>query len=149
MPTGNPNIGQIAKEKGTTFKPGVSGNPKGVPKGTKHLSTYIKEMLLDERLEVVTPEEIAHVKKYTKAPIAAIIMVNIHRAAQGDTKAADWLAKYGYGTKLDIDLTGDIEQRLIIETRQAGSAPKVVTREANTLEGEVIETKALTDGDAD
>ena len=37
------------------FQPGVSGNPKGRPKGTKTLKTYVAEMLRDmddeEKLE--------------------------------------------------------------------------------------------------
>ena len=37
------------------FKPGVSGNPKGRPPGTKSLKTYAKEYLLslsdEEKLE--------------------------------------------------------------------------------------------------
>lgn len=30
------------------WKPGQSGNPAGKPKGTKHLSTWMQEMLEDE-----------------------------------------------------------------------------------------------------
>ena len=42
-------------EKPWLFKPGVSGNPKGRPPGTKSLKTYAKEYLLslndEEKLE--------------------------------------------------------------------------------------------------
>lgn len=38
-------VKQTNEEKPWLFKPGVSGNPKGRPKGSKTLKTYVAEML--------------------------------------------------------------------------------------------------------
>lgn len=49
------DITEPKTEKPWLFKPGVSGNPKGRPPGTKSLKTYAKEYLLslsdEEKLE--------------------------------------------------------------------------------------------------
>lgn len=86
------------------WKPGQSGNPKGKPKGTKHLSTWIREMLSDDNY-TVTLKEGLKIKSYKGAPIKAIIAAQIHLAVNGNQKAFEVLAKYGYGSKLDISNT--------------------------------------------
>ncbi len=49
------DISDEKQNKPWLFQPGQSGNPKGRPKGTKSLKTYVKEMLQDmnddEKLE--------------------------------------------------------------------------------------------------
>lgn len=80
------------------WKPGQSGNPKGKPKGTKHLSTWIQELMEDKSVIRTIPGN----KGETLAPIEAIIRTLIVKAVEGDVKAFDLLAKYGYGTKLDL-----------------------------------------------
>lgn len=77
------------------WKPGKSGNPAGKPKGTKHLSTHIRELMEDENFTV----SLSNGDKFKGAPIKAIISALIIRALEGDAKAFDALAKYGYGTK--------------------------------------------------
>jgi hypothetical protein len=120
---------------GTQFKAGQSGNPKGLPKGTKHLSTHIKE-LLEQPTELLALDYDGKIKKIKTAPIKAIIMANIYKAAEGDLKAMDNLAKYGYGTKVDVDVSGGTDNRVIIETRHAGSLDS--GREQHIIEGEVL-----------
>ena len=88
--------------KDTQFQPGVSGNPKGKPKGAKHLSTHIQEMLNDENFSTYLTDARDGWKEYRGAPIKAIVKTAMIKAIQGDTKAADWLAKYGYGQKLTL-----------------------------------------------
>jgi hypothetical protein len=80
-----------------SWKPGQSGNPAGKPKGTKHLSTWIREMLEDDSFTA----KLASGKTAKGAPVKAIIQSLAVKALEGDMKAFDLLAKYGYGTKVD------------------------------------------------
>lgn len=80
------------------WQPGQSGNPSGKPKGTKHLSSWIQELMEDE--EFIHKVKGGKTKK--EVPIKAIVTTLILKAIDGDTKAFDLLAKYGYGTKHDI-----------------------------------------------
>lgn len=84
----------------TRWKAGQSGNPKGKPRGTKHISKWIRDMLEDESF-VLKLNDGTLIKG---APIKAIVSVLIIKAANGDNKAFDLLAKYGYGTRLDMSL---------------------------------------------
>lgn len=93
FPTGrNPN---------TQFKPGQSGNPKGKPKGTLSLSTHIQRLMNEEDFEAIIPDGKLTDKEYKGTPMIAIIKTALARAANGDDKARDWLAKYGYGTNVE------------------------------------------------
>ncbi len=86
----------------TQFKPGVSGNPKGKPKGAKHLSTHIQEMLNDEGFTMWLQDAREGYKEYKGAPMKAIIKTALIRAATGEKESREWLAKYGYGQKLTL-----------------------------------------------
>lgn len=80
----------------TRWRAGQSGNPKGKSKGTKHLSTWIKELLENDNFEYKL-----HTGEYVNgAPIKAILSCLIIRAIEGDCRAFDLLAKYGYGNKV-------------------------------------------------
>ena len=81
-----------------SWQPGQSGNPTGKPKGTKHLSKWIQEMLEDESFEV----KLKGRKTFRGAPMQAIIQTVATKALNGDLRAFDLLAKYGYGTKVDV-----------------------------------------------
>ncbi len=81
-----------------SWKAGQSGNPKGKPKGTKHLSSYIREMMDDDSFEL----KLENGSILKGAPVNAIITVLFTKAISGDLKAIDLLGKYGYGTKLDL-----------------------------------------------
>jgi hypothetical protein len=80
------------------WKPGQSGNPSGKPQGAKHLSTWIQEMMEDEKFT----HKITSGKTIREAPVKAIVTTLIRKALEGDMKAFDLLAKYGYGTRLDL-----------------------------------------------
>lgn len=84
--------------KSTQWKSGVSGNPSGKPKGSKHLNTWIQEILNDETFKY----QFANGKVYQGAPVQAIVIVMVQRALEGDVRAFDLLGKYGYGTKAEI-----------------------------------------------
>jgi hypothetical protein len=94
---------------GTQFKPGESGNPKGKPKGAKHISTHIQNLMEDEDFEANILDAKTGIKEYKGAPVKAIIQVAITKAINGDAKAMDWLAKYGWTAKTEIDLTSNGE----------------------------------------
>ena len=92
----------------TPWKPGQSGNPACKPKGTKHLSTHIQELLNDEEFETMLSDPREGWKTYKGAPVKAIVKVMSIKAMQGDVKAFDALAKYGYGQKLEVEHSGEI-----------------------------------------
>ena len=89
------------KRKDTQWQPGQSGNPAGKPKGAKHISTWIQELLNDEEFtgKVLDGDDL---KEYKGAPAKAIVRAHAQLALQGNVKAADLLFKYGYGTKTTL-----------------------------------------------
>lgn len=98
----------------TPPKKGEIRNPKGKPKGTIHISTHIKNLLEDEEFEAIILDSKKGVIEYKGVPVKAIIAVAIQKALAGDQKWADWLAKYGYGQKIDVrvsDWRTDILER--------------------------------------
>lgn len=102
----NPKIAEAGEQ--TRWKPGQSGNPAGKPKGSKHISTWIQELLNDE--DFTLDNFMGQGKAFKGAPIAAIMAVAVSNALQGDHKWAEWLAKYGYGQKYEVDqnVSGDV-----------------------------------------
>lgn len=89
--------------KATQFKPGESGNPAGKPKGTKHINTWVQELLHDDEFQAWISDARTGVKEYKGAPIKAIIKAQIIKAVNGDTKAYDSLVKSGWVQKQEID----------------------------------------------
>lgn len=87
--------------KRTQFKKGQSGNPAGKPPGTLSLSTHIQNLLNDPDFDAWVFNGRAY-EEYKGAPMRAVIKAQAVKAMTGDTKAADWLAKYGYGTKIEV-----------------------------------------------
>lgn len=86
---------------GKKFKPGESGNPDGKPKGTIHLSQHIQNALNDPNFEIKLKD--GSVLK--EMPIKAIMKTAIAKSISGDTRAMEWLAKHGYGEKLNLEVT--------------------------------------------
>lgn len=74
----------------------------GKPKGTKHISTWIQEMLNDPDFELKLKDGTI----LKGAPIKAIIKTAIAKGVSGDMRAFDILGKYGFGTKLDVTTNG-------------------------------------------
>jgi len=74
----------------------------GKPKGTKHISTWLQEMLNDPDFELKLKDGTI----LKGAPLAAIIKTAVAKAVSGDMRAFDILGKYGFGTKLDVTTNG-------------------------------------------
>lgn len=86
-------------------KKGEVRNPKGKPKGTIHISTHIQNALNDPDFELKLKDG----SILREMPIKAIIKTAIAKSVSGDTRAMEWLAKHGYGEKLNINLENPIE----------------------------------------
>lgn len=121
----------------TQFKPGQSGNPNGVPKGTKHINTWVQEILHDPDFEAQIQEGYTFTT-FKGAPITAIIKAQVKKAVAGDTKAFDSLVKSGWAQKTETDITtlGDKIESHGVDTdiltqfmMQAKSDTKQQTRE--------------------
>lgn len=75
-----------------SWKPGQSGNPAGKPKGTKHISTLIQELLNDEKFSMTV-----NGKRYRGKPVKAMVKAQVILAMDGNTRAFDVLLKHGWG----------------------------------------------------
>lgn len=94
----NPNITKAGKK--TQFRPGVSGNPRGRPKGVKNWSTIVRVVLADEAVAKVVASE-HDLRKWSKglvqmnlAHIIPIVMAT-KVIKSSDVQAANWLYKAG------------------------------------------------------
>ena len=82
------------------FKKGVSGNPKGKPKGTLNRSTIAKKWL-----EVLSEEEVEDGVVKWLSNEEAITLALIQKARKGDVNAYKALMDSAYGTAKDtLDL---------------------------------------------
>ena len=61
-PTGDYEVGYGRPPKHTRFKKGVSGNPKGRPKGAKGMRTIVREVLT-AKVSVRTPAGVKRISK--------------------------------------------------------------------------------------
>ena len=95
MANPNPNTAHLVESQ---WRAGESGNPAGKPKGTKHLSTWIRELMEDENFG----KQLKSRDRFKGAPVQAIVSMLILKAVDGDLKAFDLLGKYGWGTRVDV-----------------------------------------------
>lgn len=96
-------------------KKGEVRNPKGKPKGTKHISTWIQEMLNDPDFETVLIDANKGAIPFKGAPLEAIIKVAMHKAIHDKDKGqqwAEWLAKHGYGNRLVLETSDPLDKLL-------------------------------------
>jgi hypothetical protein len=84
-PIVEPRVGYGSPPMATRFRPGVSGNPRGRPKGARNFNTIVAATV-SERL-IVT--ENGRRKRITKMEAAVKQLVN--RAAGGDTRSTQLL----------------------------------------------------------
>ena len=74
----------------TPWKPGQSGNYKGKPKGTKHFSTTLREMLENKNFQY---KQVDGTLK-SGAPQDIIAGTLICRAIEGDLRAIELICRY-------------------------------------------------------
>ncbi len=91
------------------WKKGQSGNPSGQKKGTVHLSTQIQNMLNDPTFSF---KDRGGNIIYEGAPVNAIIAVAIFKSMLGEKDAREWLAKHGYGLKVNLNSEDPVEEVL-------------------------------------
>lgn len=101
-------------------KPGQVLNPNGRPKGSKNLSTIIRE-LEDENFDwKKVPEKQSDAVIALGSPWKAITYVAMQNALKGNVQAAEWLRKSGYGDKMDLTSSdGSMTPTVIIESAYA------------------------------
>lgn len=105
MPSGNPNIAEAGKS--TRWKKGQKPVGSGKPKGSKHINTWIQELLEDEEF-TATIRDGMEIKEFKGAPVKAMILAQVRLAMNGDTKAFDSLAKYGWSQRSEVEQSGEI-----------------------------------------
>lgn len=90
------------------FKPGVSGNPAGKPKGRRNLATIIRDLEETDFDWVTVPNLTDEDRKRFngRSPFEVITTAALWQAAAGDQKAREWLRKAGYGDRLDVTTAG-------------------------------------------
>jgi hypothetical protein len=89
------------------FTKGISGNPSGRPKGSVNLSSRIRNYL--ETTQTLTYDN----KQWRGEPLELLIGIYTQKAIDGDLKAATWLAKFGYGTRIDTEMDDAIHAFIV------------------------------------
>lgn len=115
-------MGNPPKEHQFTPENAAENGSKGgkAKAGSKHLSTIIRELAEDIDWDKTTLKNKNEMKaKYGKNGFKAMAYVALTKAMTGDTKAMDWLAKYGYGHKLDITSDDEPINKVIVEFRNS------------------------------
>lgn len=102
------NLTPFTKDDDRASKAGhVGGSNK---KGSKHINTWVQELLHDEEFETWIYDAKNGIKEYKGAPIKAVVQAQITKALAGDTKAYDSLFKSGWPAKTETDITSNGEQ---------------------------------------
>lgn len=85
-------------------------------KGSKHLKTLIQEIGSNIDWSKTTLKDKDRMQKlYGNNAWEALVYVQLTKAMAGDPKAAEWLAKNGYGTNIDITSNGETIKGATIE----------------------------------
>lgn len=84
-------------------QPGEVRNPHGRPKGSKNLSSIIREMENEEFDWTHVPLKQKDAVTKIGSPWRVITYRALAMAANGDIKAMKWLKDAGYGSKLTVE----------------------------------------------
>ena len=92
--------------KATQFSSENQPENNGRPKGSKSLSTIIRELEAEDFDWSLVPVKQKEAMIKIGSPWRAITFTAVAKAASGDTRAMEWLRKSGYGDKMDITSGG-------------------------------------------
>lgn len=122
MIKGQENLIPITSE--TAAELGAKGGR--AKKGSRHLSNLIRELAENIDWDLTTLKDKESLKKqYGKQGWKAVVYVAFTKSMAGDVKAMEWLAKHGYGQK--IDLTSDGNPIQVIIAKEYSGEPKFRT----------------------
>ena len=99
-------MGCYAPELPALDSANTTGNPAGPKPGYKHLSTHIQELLNDEEFETYLSDPRRGFIEYKGAPIKAISRCWPSKRCRAIRRRFDAIAKYGYGTKVEVTGAG-------------------------------------------
>ncbi len=106
VPASIRSVGYCSPPEGTRFEKGVSGNPKGRPKGTLNVATVFTKTLREK----VVINENGQRKTVTKLEAALKQLVN--KAASGDLRALRQLIELAHGAEAKQNIPGAQAPRL-------------------------------------
>lgn len=116
----------VPKNNLKPWQPGISGNPKGRPKGSRNIKKVIQDMLNDpkvyDRLPRGTPRN-------AETPLEAILYALMVKAARGDIRAIDVLLKYSVDKDTTDDRTGFFAQnelRIVVMDTTGAFKPETI-----------------------
>lgn len=143
-----PEAAEVAKRN--EWKPGVSGNPKGKPKGAIHISKRIRKILalpIDwEKININEAGLEKLKKKYGNASIAeCLIYIQVSKAMTGDTQAFRVLSEGGWGKMVNLDVNAKLDvvhiykPEKLEEAQLEVAAQQLRDRATRAVEGEILD----------
>jgi hypothetical protein len=132
------SVGYGSPPKATQFKKGVSGNPKGRPKGSLNVDT----LLIKALREKVVINEHGKRKKVTKLEAALKQLVN--KAASGDPRAQRQL--FELAKDAEAKQSAQATPESVISDRDQEVMDGILKRLLNTKEGQREQQKEIREG---
>lgn len=114
----------VKKNNLKSWQPGISGNPKGRPKGSRNIKKVIQDLLNDQSVATRLP---LRLPRATETPLEAIVYTLVVKAIRGDVRASEVLLKHSVD-KEPVAIEGGFfsADKLVIEVVRHGdvkSAP--------------------------
>ncbi len=132
------SVGYGSPPKATRFKKGVSGNPKGRPKGSLNVATLFIKALHEK---VVVNE---HGKRKTVTKLEAALKQLVNKATSGDLRALRQLFELSKDAEARQSAQGS--QESVISDRDREVMDGILKRFLKTKEGQREEQKELGEG---
>lgn len=121
-----------------SWQPGISGNPKGRPKGSRNIKKVIQDLLNDQAAAAKLPLKLPG---DTETPLEAIVYTLIIKAIDGDVRASEVLLKHSMDKDM-LPLDGGFftqnELRIVVVDSQGKlnqHAEPRINETTSTLEG--------------
>jgi hypothetical protein len=97
----------VVKNNLKSWQPGVSGNPKGRPKGSRNIKKVIQDMLNDP--SIVASMNLT-IPRATETPLEAIVYTLAVKAIRGDVRASEVLLRYSVDKDIAVQDGGFFNQ---------------------------------------